>query len=40
MSLWGLGVLSRITSCVLVVVLSIGIFGPRSNGKRLEELCH
>ncbi|AJY10718.1 MFS transporter [Burkholderia dolosa] len=33
------GVFAGITGCMLVVVLSIGIFGPRTNGKRLEELC-
>ncbi|SAK99048.1 major facilitator transporter [Caballeronia fortuita] len=34
------GVFVGITACMFVVVLSIGIFGPRTNGKRLEELCH
>ncbi|MBR7958118.1 MFS transporter [Burkholderia cenocepacia] len=33
------GVFAGITACMLVVVLSIGIFGPNTNGKRLEELC-
>ncbi|MFM0137364.1 MFS transporter [Caballeronia grimmiae] len=34
------GVFAGITACMLVVVVSIGVFGPRTNGKRLEELCH
>ncbi|RQR33340.1 MFS transporter [Burkholderia sp. Bp9142] len=34
------GVFTSITACMLVVVLSIGIFGPSTNGKRLDELCH
>jgi MFS transporter, putative metabolite:H+ symporter len=35
-----IGVFTGITACMLVVVFAIGIFGPRTNGKRLEELCH
>ncbi|SAL21483.1 major facilitator transporter [Caballeronia terrestris] len=34
------GVFTGITACMLVVVVSIGVFGPKTNGKRLEELCH
>jgi putative MFS transporter len=34
------GVFVGITVCMLVVVVSIGGFGPKTNGKRLEELCH
>jgi len=33
------GVFAGITVCMLGVMLSIGMFGPRTNGKRLEELC-
>lgn len=34
------GVFAGITGCMLVVVLSIGLFGPRTNGLSLEELSH
>ncbi|NIF81132.1 MFS transporter [Paraburkholderia sp. Cy-641] len=34
------GVFAGITGCMLVVALSIGLFGPRTNGMRLEELNH
>ena len=34
------GVFTGITACMLVVVISIGVFGPKTNGMRLEELCH
>lgn len=34
------GVFAGITVCMVVVMVSIGGFGPRTNGKRLEELCH
>ncbi|MEX3982233.1 MFS transporter [Paraburkholderia sp. EG287A] len=34
------GVFMGITACMLIVVVSIGFFGPRTNGKRLEELSH
>ncbi|KVG23673.1 MFS transporter [Burkholderia ubonensis] len=32
------GVFTGITGCMLVVALAIGLFGPRTNGVRLEEL--
>jgi MFS transporter, putative metabolite:H+ symporter len=34
------GVFTGITACMAVVMISIGAFGPKTNGKRLEELCH
>ena len=34
------GVFAGITACMLVVVVAIGMFGPRTNGLRLEELAH
>ncbi|MCO5400346.1 MFS transporter [Ralstonia soli] len=34
------GVFAGITACMLVVMLAIGGFGPKSNGVRLEELSH
>lgn len=34
------GVFAGITACMLVVVVTIGAFGPKTNGLRLEELCH
>ncbi|MGU7778594.1 MFS transporter [Burkholderia sp. PU8-34] len=34
------GVFAGITACMLAVVVSIGIFGPKTNGLRLEELNH
>jgi putative MFS transporter len=34
------GVFAGITVCMLVVMLAIGGFGPKSNGLRLEELSH
>ena len=34
------GVFVGITACMLVVMISIGGFGPKTNGMRLEELCH
>ncbi|MDE1179253.1 MFS transporter [Paraburkholderia sp.] len=33
------GVFTGITVCMLVVMVSIGGFGPKTNGRRLEELC-
>ncbi len=33
------GVFAGIATCMLIVVLSIGIFGPNTNGERLEALC-
>jgi putative MFS transporter len=34
------GVFAGITTCMLIVMVSIGGFGPRTNGLRLEELNH
>jgi putative MFS transporter len=34
------GVFAGITACMLAVVISIGVFGPKTNGLRLEELSH
>jgi putative MFS transporter len=34
------GVFAGITACMLVVVVAIGVFGPKTNGLRLEELAH
>lgn len=34
------GVFAGITGCMLMVVISIGAFGPRTNGIRLEDLSH
>lgn len=34
------GVFVGITTCYLVVIAAIGIFGPKTNGRRLEELSH
>jgi putative MFS transporter len=34
------GVFVGITACMLVVVVSIGIFGPKTTGLRLEEISH
>lgn len=34
------GVFAGITACMLVVVISIGVFGPKTNGLTLEELSH
>ncbi|CAD6560275.1 MFS transporter [Paraburkholderia sabiae] len=34
------GVFAGITACMLAVVISIGMFGPKTNGLRLEELNH
>jgi putative MFS transporter len=34
------GVFIGITVCMLLVVLAIGLFGPKTNGLRLEELNH
>jgi len=34
------GVFTGITACMLVVVISIGVFGPKTNGLRLEEISH
>lgn len=34
------GVFAGITVCMLVVMLAIGGFGPKSNGLRLEDLSH
>jgi putative MFS transporter len=34
------GVFAGITACMLVVVVAIGAFGPKTNGLRLEELAH
>lgn len=34
------GVFAGITVCMLIVALSIGIGGPRTNGIRLDELSH
>jgi len=33
------GVFFGITVCMLLVMISIGAFGPRTNGLRLEEIC-
>jgi putative MFS transporter len=35
-----LGVFTGITGCMLVVAISIGVFGPKTKGVRLEELSH
>lgn len=32
------GVFAGITACMLAVAVSIGFFGPKTNGLRLEEL--
>ncbi|MEK6297695.1 MAG: MFS transporter, partial [Paraburkholderia tropica] len=34
------GAFTGITACMFVVALSIGLFGPRTNGMRLDELNH
>ncbi|MBN3759559.1 MFS transporter [Burkholderia sp. Ac-20365] len=34
------GVFVGITACMVVVMISIGAFGPKTNGVRLEDLCH
>jgi putative MFS transporter len=34
------GVFAGITVCMLAVVVSIGLFGPKTNGLTLEELSH
>jgi putative MFS transporter len=34
------GVFAGITGCMLAVVVSIGLFGPRTNGIKLEDLSH
>lgn len=34
------GVFVGITACMLIVALSIGIFGPKTTGLRLEEIAH
>lgn len=34
------GVFAGITVCMLMVMISIGAFGPKTNGLRLEELNH
>ncbi len=34
------GVFAGITGCMLVVVVSIAVFGPKTNGLSLEELSH
>ncbi|SDH79583.1 MFS transporter [Paraburkholderia phenazinium] len=34
------GVFLGVTVCMLVVALAVGVFGPRTNGLRLEEISH
>ena len=34
------GVFLGVTICMLAVVLAVGVFGPRTNGLRLEEISH
>ena len=34
------GVFAGITVCMLMVVISVGVFGPKTNGRTLEELSH
>ncbi|WP_322029472.1 MFS transporter [Paraburkholderia sp. J76] len=34
------GVFAGITACMVVVMISIGAFGPKTNGLRLEEISH
>ena len=34
------GVFTAISCAMLIVMVSIGVFGPRTNGKRLEEISH
>ena len=34
------GVVTAISCAMLIVMVSIGVFGPRTNGKRLEEISH
>lgn len=34
------GVFTGITLCMMIVMISIGAFGPKTNGLRLEELNH
>jgi len=34
------GVFTGITATMLVVAVSIGVFGPKTNGLRLEEINH
>jgi len=34
------GVFVGITACMLVVAVSIGVFGPKTTGLRLEEIAH
>ncbi|HKE40789.1 MAG TPA: MFS transporter [Casimicrobiaceae bacterium] len=34
------GVFAAITTCYVMVVLSIGIFGPKTRGRRLDEIAH
>jgi putative MFS transporter len=33
------GVFVMIGAAMLLIVLSIGLFGPRTNGRRLEEVA-
>jgi MFS transporter, putative metabolite:H+ symporter len=34
------GVFLGVTACMLVVMTAVGVFGPRTNGLRLEEISH
>jgi putative MFS transporter len=34
------GVFAGVTACYLIVIAAIGIFGPKTNGLRLEEISH
>ena len=34
------GLFTGITVCMLAVVISTGVFGPKTNGLTLEELSH
>ena len=34
------GVFAGVTVCMLIVAIAIGVFGPRTNGLRLEEISH
>ena len=34
------GVFVAISTCYLVVIASIGLFGPKTTGRRLEDIAH
>ena len=34
------GVFAGITACYLFVIVAIGVFGPKTTGRRLDEIAH